>query len=146
MTTSPWVRGLALATLVPLLAGLSACSSDKKSTTSSTSGKACGTLPSADPAAKLPAGFPARDQVLYEPSTQGKTTIVFGLVDESSFVEVRDDYVDKLKAAGWTIDGTDQESVEAEAQFSKASPLMTGTVKIQPYCKGYVTVRYKLNQ
>jgi hypothetical protein len=146
MTTAAWRRGLAAATLVPLLAGLTACGDDKKDADSSANKNACSTLPTADPAAKLPPGFPDRDQVLYEPSVQGKTTIVFGLVDESSFVEVRDDYVDKLKGAGWTIDGTDQESVEAEAQFSKASPLQTGTIKVQPLCKGYVTVRYKLNQ
>jgi hypothetical protein len=143
MSTSPWRRGMACAALVPLLAGVSACSSKS---TPKADAHACGALPTADPAAKLPPGFPNRDQVLYEPSVQGKTTIVYGLVDESSFLEVRDDYVTKLKAAGWTIDGTDQESVEAEAQFSKPSPLMTGTVKIQPLCKGYVTIRYKLNQ
>ena len=140
-------RGLAVAALVPLLTGLAACGDDDKDSDEPQAGQqACGTLPTADPAAKLPPGFPARDQVLYEPSTQGKTLIVFGLVDEGDFVEVRDDYVDKLKAAGWTIDGTDQESVEAEAQFSKKTPaLQTGTIKVEPFCKGYVTVRYKLN-
>jgi hypothetical protein len=146
MTTSRWRRGLAIAALAPLLAGLSACGdddNDKKTTATASDG--CGTLPSADAAAKLPDGIPSIDQVLYEPSTQGKTTIVFGLVDESDFVEVRDELVTKLKAAGWTIDGTDQESVEAEAQFSKADPLKTGTIKVEPLCKGYVTVRYKVN-
>ena len=146
MTTTTWRRGLAVAALVPLLAGVSACGSDSKSSSTTADTKACGTLPTADPAAKLPPGFPDRDQVLYEPSVQGKTTIVYGLVDESSFLDVRDDYATKLKAAGWTIDGTDQESVEAEAQFSKASPLQTGTIKVQPLCKGHVTIRYKLNQ
>ena len=126
--------------LVGLMTALTACGgSDAKDA------NACGTLPSADPAAAMPAGFPARDQVLYEPSTQGKTSIVFGLVKESDFVEVRDDYVTKLKTAGWTIDGTDQESVEAEAQFSKTAPSRTGTIKVQPLCTGYVSVRYKLN-
>ena len=135
-------RGLTLVALVPLLAGLTACGGDdKKATTADPN--ACGTLPTADPTAKLPAGFPARDQVLYEPSVQGKTSIVFGLVDESSFVEVRDDYVEKLTAAGWKIDGTDQESVEAEAQFSKAA--LSGTIKVEPLCKGFVTIRYKAN-
>ncbi len=148
MSRTPLRRALAAAALVPLLAGLSACGdSDSEAGTPSDAGKACGTLPTADPAATLPTGLPARDQVLYEPSVQGKTTIVFGLVDESDFVEVRDDYVEKLKAAGWTIDGTDQESVEAEAQFSKKDPgLIAGTVKVQPLCKGYVTVRYKLSE
>lgn len=135
-------RGLAIVALAPLLAGLTACSSDKKAASNG-----CKTLPTADPSATLPAGFPAVDgQVLYEPSTQGKTVIVFGLVHESSFVEVRDSYVDKLKAGGWTIDGTDQESVEAEAQFSKSPPLQAGTIKVEPLCTGYVTVRYKLSQ
>lgn len=149
MSRSTLQRGLAAAALVPLLAGLSACGgsdTDADAGAASDATKACGTLPSADPAATLPAGLPSRDQVLYEPSTQGKTAIVFGLVDESDFVEVRDDYVGKLKAAGWTIDGTDQESVEAEAQFSKKDPgLIAGTIKVQPLCKGYVTVRYKLS-
>ena len=96
----------------------------------------------------MPTGLPAVDgQVLYEPSTQGKTQIVFGLVKTNDFVKVRDDYVTKLTAAGWKIDGTDQESVEAEAQFSKPSPLQTGTIKVEPLarCDGYVSIRYKLN-
>ncbi|MDP9183979.1 MAG: hypothetical protein M3P04_14550 [Actinomycetota bacterium] len=144
MTRMRMRRGLAAAALVPLLTGLTACGDDKKDTTAGPPGSQdCGPLPSANPAAKLPAGFPERDQVLYEPSTQGKTEIVFGLVDEGDFVEVRDDYVEKLKTAGWTIDGTDQESVEAEAQFSRKSPLVTGSIKVEPYCKGYVRVRYR---
>lgn len=144
MRTTTLRRGLAAAALVPLLAGVAACGGDDKDATGDAPGtQPCGTLPTADPAATLPAGFPARDQVLYEPTTQGKTQIVFGLVHESSFVEVRDDYVEKLKAAGWTIEGTDQESVEAEAQFSKSSPLVTGSIKVEPFCKGYVSVRYR---
>jgi len=143
MRTTTVRRGLAAAALVPLLAGLTACGDDKKDTGAAPGSQACPTLPTANPAAKLPAELPARDQVLYEPSTQGKTEIVFGLVDESNFVEVRDDYVEKLTAAGWKIDGTDQESVEAEAQFSKGST--TGSIKVEPYCKGYVTVRYRVS-
>jgi hypothetical protein len=93
-------------------------------------------------------GFPELEgAVLYEPSTQGKTVIVYGLLKESDFVKVRDEYAAELKAAGWTIDGTDQESVEAEAQFSKSPPLVNGTIKVQPVetCKGYVTIRFKEN-
>ena len=145
MSSTALRRGLAMAALVPLLTGLTACGDDKKDkdTAASVGSKDCGPLPTADPAAKLSTGFPVRDQVLYEPSMQGTTTIVFGLVDEGSFVEVRDDYVDKLKAAGWKIDGTDQESVEAEAQFSQAGA--SGTIKVEPFCKGFVTIRYKSN-
>jgi hypothetical protein len=136
-------RGLAVAALVPLLAGLTACGdNDKDKDADSTVGTGpCTTLPTADPAAKLPTGFPALgDQVLYEPSSQGTTKIVYALLDESSFVEVRDELVDKLKAASYSIDGTDQESVEAEAEF--AGP-QKGTIKVEPLCKGYVTIRYK---
>ena len=135
-----------LALSVLLLAGAAACggSSSKDASPSPTP---CTDLPSADPAAAMPAGLPPVDgQVLYEPSSQGKTSIVFGLLRTRDFVKVRDDYVGKLKAAGWKIDGTDQESVEAEAQFSKNPPLQTGTVKVAPAsCAGYVTVRYKVN-
>jgi hypothetical protein len=146
MSTTTLRRGLAVAALVPLLVGLSACGDDDKDS-DSTGGvgtEACKTLPSADPKASLPAGFPSlSDQVLYEPSTQGATKIIFALLDESDFVEVRDEIVEKLKDAGYTIEGTDQESVEAEAEFSGKQE---GTVKVQPYCKGHVSIRYKFNQ
>ncbi len=139
------MRAINALAAVPLIVGLSACGGGATTGTGADA-QACTTLPTADPAATLPPGYPARDQVLYGPAVQGKTVIVFGLIEAGDFLTVRDDYVDKLKAAGWTIDGTDQESVEAEAQFSKPSPLTTGTIKVQPLCKGYVTVRYKLNQ
>ena len=135
MTKIPAVLALLLA---------AACSGSSGSTAS----KPCTGLPTADPAAAMPPGLPAVDgQVLYEPSLQGKTHIVFGLVHTGDFVKVRDDYVTRLRAAGWKIDGTDQESVEAEAQFSKNPPLIAGTIKVQPLqtCSGYVTVRYKLS-
>ncbi len=141
-------RALTLAALLPLLLGIAACgsSSDKGSSSPKAEDKTCGALPTSDPTAKLPPGFPAVDgQVLFEPSLQGKTAIVFGLVDQSGFVAFRDAYADQLKAAGWTIDGTDQESVEAEISFSKSPPLIAGTVKVEPLCKGHLTVRYKLS-
>ena len=136
-------HALCAAAAVPLLVGLAGCggSSDSDSDSEASASEACGTLPSADPAATLPSGFPAlSDQVLYEPSKQGSTSIVFGRLDESSFVEVRDELVGKLKAAGYKIDGTDQESVEAEAEFSGPQ---NGTIKVQPLCKGNVSIRYK---
>jgi hypothetical protein len=147
MRTTTLRRGLAAAALVPLLAGLTACGDDDKDDDSDSTGssgtQACGTLPTANPQATLPAGFPKlSDQVLYEPSTQGATKIVFALVDESNFVEVRDEIVEKLKDAGYTIVGTDQESVEAEAEFKKGDT-EEGTIKVEPFCKGYVSVRYK---
>lgn len=105
-----------------------------------------GLLKPADPAAALPAGIPAlAGQVLYGPNTQGKTHIVFGRV-AGDFVQVRDDLVVKLEAAGWTIDGTDQETVEAEAQFSRQPPLQAGSVKVEPLCEGTVEIRYRLSE
>jgi hypothetical protein len=137
------MKHLVAATAVLPLLLLTGCggSSDPKA-----SGPKCPTLPTSDPSAKLPEGIPALDdQVLYEPSTQGKTQIVFGLLKQTDFVKVRDDLATKLKANGWTIDGTDQESVEAEAQFSKTPPLVNGTIKVAPLCTGYLSVRYKVN-
>ena len=145
MHTICWKRALAIAALAPALAGVTACGDgDKdKDSDSGSASKSCGSLPTANPAATLPTGFPALgDQVLYEPSTQGKTQIVFALLDESSFVEVRDELVTKLKAASYKILGTDQESVEAEAEFAGAQ---NGTIKVEPLCTGYVTIRYKFN-
>ena len=138
------IAGMKRLALVVLVAA-TACSGSS----SKPAAKPCTDLPTADPAAAMPTGLPPIDgQVLYEPSTQGKTHIVYGLLKTSDFVKVRDDYVTALTGAGWKIDGTDQESVEAEAQFSKSPPLQAGTVKIAPYdkCSGYVTVRFKLNE
>ena len=105
-------------------------------------GEPCGALPTADPAATLPGGFPALPgQVLYGPATQGKTSVVFGLLPREDFVAVRDELVDGLEKAGYQVVGTDQEAVEAEAEF--AGP-HEGTVKVQPLCAGHLTVRYKV--
>lgn len=127
-------RTLAALTLVPLLAACGGGSQDD-------AGRTCGTLPTADPAATLPTGFPAlAGQVLYGPASQGKTQLVFALVADSDFVGVRDDLVAKLKAAGYEVPGTDQEAVEAEAEFTGPHE---GTIKVTPLCQGQVTVRYK---
>ena len=142
--TRTWMRrALCTAAAVPLVLGLAACggSSDSDSENEAAASDTCATLPSADPAATLPTGYPALSgQVLYEPSKQGSTTIVFGRVEESGFLAVRDELVDKLKSAGYKIEGTDQESVEAEAEFSGPQ---NGTIKVQPLCKGNVSIRYK---
>ncbi len=95
-------KPVVLAALVPVLLGLVACggSSSKASPSTRAESKACGTLPSADPTAKLPDGFPAVDgQVLYEPSLQGKTAIVFAVVSQRGFVAFRDSYAARLQVA-----------------------------------------------
>ncbi len=136
--TSTLRHGLVAAAL---LAGLTACGGGATETPAKPGQQACGVLPTPDPAATLPSGFPAPEQVLYQPVTQGSAHIVFGLVADGDFVAVRDDLVKRLTAKGYTIDSTDQESVEAEAEFSGPH---RGTVKVEPVCKGHVTVRYKI--
>lgn len=103
----------------------------------------CTSLPAADPAASLPAGFPALPgQVLYGPAAQGATTIVFGRVEGTDFVALRDRLAADLEAAGYALDGTDQEAVEAEAHFSAPRE---GSVKVQQLCDGVLSVRYRLS-
>src|SRR3954469_12498653 len=144
MSRNAVMRVIAALAVAPLFAGLAGCGGDSdKDAEAGNATRSCdGLLKSADANAKLPDDFPKLDdQVLYEPSSQGKTQVVYAHVDESNFVEVRDEIVNKLKSAGYTIDGTDQESVEAEAEFSGPHG---GTIKVQPLCKDTVEIRYKL--
>ena len=107
------------------------------------SAQPCSSLPPADPAASLPDGFPAPDgQVLYGPASQGATRIVFGRVEGDSFVALRDRLAADLEAAGYTLDGTDQEAVEAEAHFSAPRE---GSVRVKQLCAGVLEVRYRLS-
>lgn len=128
--------------LVPVLLVVG-CASDQTTTASAMSAAPCTSLPAADPAASLPEGFPVLPgQVLYGPATQGATTIVFGRVEGTDFVALRDRLAADLEQAGFSLDGTDQEAVEAEAHFS--SP-REGSVKVQRLCDGVLSVRYRLS-
>ena len=103
----------------------------------------CTSLPPADPAAALPADFPAPPgQVLYGPASQGATRIVFGRVEGDDFVALRDRLAADLTAAGYALDGTDQEAVEAEAHFSAPRE---GSVRVKQLCQGVLEVRYRLS-
>lgn len=103
----------------------------------------CAALPAADPAAALPPGFPVLPgQVLYDAAKQGATTIVFGRVEGSDIVALRDRLAAELATAGYSLDGTDQEAVEAEAHFSAPRE---GSVKVQRLCEGVLSVRYRLS-
>jgi hypothetical protein len=103
----------------------------------------CASLPAADPQASLPAGFPQLPgQVLYGPASQGRTTIVFGRVEGDDFVALRDRLAEELEAAGYSLDGTDQEAVEAEAHFSQPRE---GSVRVKQLCAGVLEVRYRLS-
>jgi hypothetical protein len=103
----------------------------------------CTSLPPADPAASLPPDFPRLSgQVLYGPASQGATTIVFGRVEGEDIVALRDRLAADLEEAGYSLDGTDQEAVEAEAHFS--SP-REGSVRVMQLCEGVLEVRYRLS-
>ena len=103
----------------------------------------CPSLPAADPAAALPDGFPRLpDQVLYGAASQGATRIVFGRVPGEDFAALRDELATALEDAGYRIDGTDQEAVEAEAHFSQP---IEGSVRVKQLCAGVLEVRYRLS-
>jgi hypothetical protein len=127
------------AALVLLLA-LTACASPEPPQDAAAP---CASLPAADPEATLPEGFPLLPgQVLYGPASQGATTIVFGRVEGDDFEATRDRLATELDQAGYRLDGTDQEAVEAEAHFS--SP-REGSVRVKQLCDGVLEVRYRLS-
>ena len=128
---------------VTLLGSLSGCADSDSVQSAADQAAPCTTLPAADPAASLPEGFPVlAGQVLYGPASQGATTIVFGRVEGNDFVAVRDELAQRLTSVGYSVDGTDQEAVEAEAHFS--SP-REGSIKVQQLCEGVLSVRYRLS-
>ena len=126
------------------LLALSACGTESGAPVPTQDAAApCTSLPPADPDASLPQGFPQPpDQVLYGSASQGATTIVFGRVEGDDFEALRDELASELEAAGYTIDGTDQEAVEAEAHFSQPRE---GSVRVKQLCEGVLEVRYRLS-
>ena len=126
-----------------LLLGLTACGSGAPAVAPQDAAAPCTSLPAADPAATLPDGFPTLpDQVLYGAAAQGSTRILFGRVEGDSFVDLRDRLAADLEDAGYTLDGTDQEAVEAEAHFSQPTE---GSVRVKQLCEGVLEVRYRLS-
>lgn len=108
----------------------------------------CTSLPAPDPAAALPTGFPALPgQVLYDPGSQGSTTVVFGRVEGTDLFALRDELADRIGAADFRIDGTDQEAVEAEAHFTATTRglVREGSVRVTSLCAGVLSVRYRLS-
>jgi hypothetical protein len=128
-----------------LVLALAACGGGGSTTAAPSQDPArpCTSLPPADPEAALPEGFPRLPgQVLYGPASQGATTIVFGRVEGDDVVALRDRLAGDLEGAGYALDGTDQEAVEAEAHFS--SP-REGSVRVMQLCEGVLEVRYRLS-
>lgn len=102
----------------------------------------CTTLPPADPTLALPTDLPAVPEgVLFDGFEQGKTKVLFSRVTGDDFVAVRDAYVAALEDAGYDVVGTDQEAVEAEAQFDGPHE---GTLQVQRLCGDQLQVRYRL--
>ena len=125
------------------LAALAGCGSGGSAAPTSDAAAPCTSLPPADPGASLPAGFPQLpDQVLYGAASQGATRIVFGRVPGEDFVALRDTLAGLLTDAGYALDGTDQEAVEAEAHFSAPRE---GSVRVKQLCEGVLEVRYRLS-
>lgn len=125
------------------LLALTACGSGSPAVSAQDAAAPCTSLPSADPDASLPEGFPQLPgQVLYGQASQGATTIVFGRVDGNDFEALRDRLAADLEDAGYSLDGTDQEAVEAEAHFSTPRE---GSVRVKQLCEGVLEVRYRLS-
>lgn len=140
----PTTTTVAALLAVPLLLGVTACSDGDKQKAAGAAGASCTGVALTDSNATLPAGFPALDgQTLYMPSTQGKTMVVFGRVSgsQNDLVTIRDSIATKVKAAGYTIEGTDQEK-GAEADLELSGP-HAGTINVRPLCQGMVAVRYR---
>lgn len=130
------------AAAVVLLLALTACGSAEQAPAQDAAAP-CTSLPAADPAASLPDGFPQLpDQVLYGAASQGATRIVFGRVPGEDFEVLRDQLAADLEDAGYSLDGTDQEAVEAEAHFSQPTE---GSVRVKQLCEGVLEVRYRLS-
>lgn len=135
-----------------LLLGLAACGSSEVAAPTDTAAP-CTSLPAADPTATLPDGFPRLDdQVLYGAASQGATRIVFGRVRGDDFEALRDELAVALEDAGYSLDGTDQEAVEAEAHFratasrrGTGSQPIEGSVRVKQLCEGVLEVRYRLS-
>jgi hypothetical protein len=140
--------------LLPLLLLVAtACGSGPVAAPAPPSPPPCTSLPAADPDAALPEGFPRLpEQVLYGPASQGSTRILFGRVPGEDFVALRDRLAGEIEAAGYVLDGTDQEAVEAEAHFSQPGTGAAGgwqpregSVRVQQLCAGVLEVRYRLS-
>ena len=80
--------------------------------------------------------------MLYETASQGSTDVVFGRVEGTDVVAVRDQVEAALRAAGYEVSGTDQEAVEAEVHVVRP---LDGTVRVSALCDGVLEVRYRLS-
>ena len=108
----------------------------------------CGNLTSPDPraAAPLPKGFPVLPGwVAVSQVVQGKTTAVRGVVTglPSAITADRDAVFTQIKAAGYTVTGSDQEpGIEADGDFGGPHP---GNINVKLLCQDHLLVTYTFN-
>lgn len=118
---------------------------NERSGIASKASEPCATLDTPESGATLPTGLALPPgQKLLRVQTQGKTSVAFASTagGRDDIVKVRDDVLTLLKAAGFTVKGTDQEpGYEAEAEVSGPAE---GTVRVKPLCEGRLEVRYKI--
>lgn len=111
--------------------------------------RACGDLLKPTPGAAVPTGLDfavPSGQTLLEVTAQGKTAAVTVYVKggRKDLVELRDQAVSDMRSQGYTAAPTDQEpTYEAEGEFGGK---VKGTIKVQPLCSGYDSIRYKFNR
>jgi hypothetical protein len=103
-------------------------------------------LPAASAAAALPSGFPVPvGSTFYQLSTLGKTKVHFGYVAGTNVVTERDAIKRQLVAAGFHINGQDQEP-NAEAELDADSAAHGGTLQVVHFtCAGYLRLRFTLD-
>jgi hypothetical protein len=138
-------RIVAVAVVVPLLAGTTACENDKKKAEQAAN-SACPSSISNTASDSLPSDVPTPDgaDTPYQSFSQGQTKVWYFAVDggPDNLGDLRDSYDETLKSNGYDIEGTDQEAgAEAESEFKGPH---TGTTNFRPLCKGKVTLRLKL--
>jgi hypothetical protein len=150
MTAHQRGRLWAPALTVPLAVMLAACggssSGGDKDSESSAANAVCPSTISQTASQALPSDVPAPDgsSQAYQYFPQGATKVWYFAVDgaPSDLPSLRDAYDNALKAKGYEIEGTDQETnAEAESEFKGAHE---GTTNFRPLCKGKVNFRLKL--
>ncbi len=105
----------------------------------------CGSkiTPDGSVAAKLPKGFPVLSGWTGTSAvTQGKTTAIHGAVKgtPTQISTLRDTVFTQIRAAGYTVTGSDQEpGFEADGDFKGPNP---GNINVKLLCKDYLLVTY----
>lgn len=139
-------RILAVTALTPVVFSLAACGGDDDEGEARAVPTVCPSEASDTASTQPPDGFPLPEgaDAAYGYLPQGATKVWNLAMDGApeDLTQLRDDYLDALKGAGYEIEGTDaEEGFEAEAEFNGQHE---GTAKFRPLCEGKVGVTLKL--